>query len=138
MNVVDTGDGVEFPLASGAIGRLNSATTYYAVAGIANSLEGDQLKLAITKANAELGDAITFANAGTGRQQVLTESFGAAATANVITSTFLEGELVYQGDTLATATATGYVSTNEGWQIGPRVLSNNLLLVTDKSIILLP
>ena len=122
LNVVDTGDGVEFPLASGAIGRLNAATTYYAVAGIANSLEGDQLKLAITKANAELGDAITFANAGTGRQQVLTESFGAAATANVITSTFLEGELVYQGDTLSTATATGYVSTNEGWQIGPRVL----------------
>ena len=36
--------------------------------------------------------------AGTGRQQVLTESFGGAATANVITSTFLEGELVYQGD----------------------------------------
>ena len=52
----------------------------------------------------------------------MTESFGAAATANVITSTFLEGELVYQGDTLATATATGYVSTNEGWQIGPRIL----------------
>ena len=122
LNVVDTGDGVEFPLASGAIGRLNSATTYYAVAGTANSLEGDQLKLAITKANADLGDALTFANAGTGRQQVLTESFGAAATANVITSTFLEGELVYQGDTLATATATGYVSTNQGWQVGPRVL----------------
>jgi|SaaInlV_120m_DNA_3_1039746.scaffolds.fasta_scaffold00199_3 hypothetical protein len=122
LNVVDTGEGVEFPLASGAVGRLNASTTYYAISGTANSLENDQLKLAITPANAELGDSIAFANAGTGRQQALTESFGASATANVITSTFLEGELVYQGDTLENATATGYVSTNEGWQVGPRVL----------------
>jgi len=122
LNVVDTGEGTEFPLASGAVGRLNGTTTYYAIAGTANSLEDDQLKLAITSANAELGDSIAFANAGTGRQQVLTESFGAEAEANVITSTFLEGELVYQGDSLDTATATGYVSTNEGWQVGPRIL----------------
>ena len=108
--------------ASGAIGRLNSSTTYYAIAGAANSLETDQLKLAITASNAALGDAISFVNAGTGRQQVLTESFGGAATANVATSVFDEGELVYQGDTFATATATGYVSENNGWQIGPRIL----------------
>ena len=69
-----------------------------------------------------LGDAIGFVNAGTGRQQVLTESFGAAATANVITSTFLEGELVYQGPSFDQATATGYVSTNSGWQVGPRII----------------
>ena len=80
------------------------------------------MKLAITAANAELGDGLSFVNAGTGRQQVLTESFGATAEANVITSTFLEGELVYQGDSLENATATGYVSTNEGWQVGPRIL----------------
>ena len=122
LNVVDTGDGADFPLAAGALGRLNGTTTYFAIAGSANSLEPDQLKLAITAANAELGDAITFANAGTGRQQLLTTSFGATATANVITSTFLEGELVYQGDSLETATATGYVSTNQGWQVGPRIL----------------
>ena len=122
LNVVDTGDGAEYPLASGAIGRLNSSTTYYAIAGAANSLETDQLKLAITASNAALGDAISFVNAGTGRQQVLTESFGGAATANVATSVFDEGELVYQGDTFATATATGYVSENNGWQIGPRIL----------------
>ena len=122
MNVVDTGDGAEFPLASGAVGRLNSSTTYYAISGTANSLEEDQLKLAITAANASLGDALSFSNAGTGRQQVLTESFGGSATANVITSTFLEGELVYQGDSLDTATAQGFVSTNSGWQVGPRVL----------------
>jgi hypothetical protein len=122
LDVTDTGDGIEFPLASGAIGRLNSTTTYYAITGAANSLENDQLKLAITAANAELGDSLTFANAGTGRQSLLTESFGASATANVVTSTFLEGELVYQGDAFETATATGYVSTNNGWQVGPRVL----------------
>ena len=122
LNVVDTGDGAEFPLASGALGRLNGTTTYYAIAGTAQSLDDDQLKLAITSANAELGDAISFSNAGTGRQQVLTESFGATATANVTTSVFLEGELVYQGASLENATATGYVSTNDGWQIGPRVL----------------
>ena len=122
LNVVDTGDGSEFPIASGAVGRLNGNTTYYAIAGSANSLEDDQLKIAITEANAELGDALTFTNAGTGRQQVQTTSFGGAATANVITSTFLEGELVYQGDSLENATATGYVSTNEGWQVGPRII----------------
>ena len=122
LNAVDTGDGVEFPLSSGATGRLNGNTTYYAITGTANSLEPDQMKLAITAANAELGDGLAFVNAGTGRQQVLTKSFGATADANVVTSTFLEGELVYQGSSLSTATATGYVSTNDGWQIGPRIL----------------
>ena len=122
VTVTDTGSGADFPLAAGAVGRLNSTTTYYAIAGTANSLEDDQLKLALTPANAELGDALSFVNAGEGRQTVLTESFGGAATANVITSTFLEGELVYQGDSLETATAQGFVSTNQGWQIGPRVL----------------
>jgi hypothetical protein len=122
LNVVDTGDGADFPLAAGALGRLNATTTYFAITGAANSLEDDQMKLAITSTNAELGDSITFSNAGTGRQQVQTESFGGSATGNVVTSTFLAGELVYQGDTLATAIATGYVSTNSGWQVGPRLL----------------
>ena len=39
LNVVDTGDGADFPLAAGAVGRLNGTTTYYAIAGAANSLE---------------------------------------------------------------------------------------------------
>ena len=122
VTVTDTGDGADFPLAAGATGRLNASTTYYAIAGAANSLEGDQLKLAITASNAALGDALSFVNAGEGRQSVLTESFGGGATANVITSTFLEGELIYQGDTFETATASGYVSTNSGWQVGPRII----------------
>ena len=65
---------------------------------------------------------LSFINAGTGRQSLLTESFGGAAEANVITSTFLEGELVYQGDSFETATAQGFVSTNNGWQVGPRII----------------
>ena len=85
LNVVDTGEGTEFPLSSGATGRLNGNTTYYAITGTANSLEPDQMKLAITAANAELGDGLAFVNAGTGRQQVLTKAFGATAEANVIT-----------------------------------------------------
>ena len=130
LNVVDTGSGAEFPLSAGATGRLNATTTYYAITGSANSLENDQMKLAITAANAELGDGLTFVNAGEGRQQLLTTSFGATAEANVITSTFLEGEQVYQGSSLENATAVGFVSTNEGWQVGPRILKivdyNNL------------
>ena len=74
LNVVDTGEGTEFPLSAGATGRLNGNTTYYAITGTANSLENDQLKIAITQANANLGDALAFVNAGTGRQQVLTLS----------------------------------------------------------------
>ena len=122
LNVVDTGDGAGFPVASGAVGTLNGSNTYYAITGSANSLDDDQMKLAITSANAELGDAISFINVGVGRQQVLTSSFGGQATANVGTSIFLEGELIYQGDSLETATATGYVSTNNGWQVGARII----------------
>ena len=69
-----------------------------------------------------MGDAISFVNAGTGRQQVLTTAFGGVAKANVITSTFLEGELVYQGSSIENATATGFISTNNGWQVGPRIV----------------
>ena len=50
------------------------------------------------------------------------DRFGGKATAIVETSRFLEGEKVYQGTSLALSSAIGYVSTNEGWQIGPRIL----------------
>jgi len=122
LNVVDTGDGADYPVASGAIGTLNNITTYYAITGSSNSLDDDQMKIAITAENAVLGDAISYINVGVGRQQVLTSSFGGSATANVGTSIFLEGESVYQGDSLETATATGYVSSNNGWQIGSRII----------------
>lgn len=123
LQVQDDGDDEgAFPIAAGAIGTLNPSTTYYAISGIAQSLEPDQLKLAITPGNAELGDAISFVNAGTGRQILLTDSFGGAARANVITGQFLAGEEIYQGDDVNNPTATGYVSQNDGWLVGPRLL----------------
>ena len=111
-----------FPIAAGAIGTLNASTVYYAISGIANSLEPDQLKLAITPNNASLGDAISFVNVGAGRQIILTDSFGGSAIANVGTGEFLAGEYVYQGDDVNNPTAYGYVSGNGGWEIGPRLL----------------
>ena len=39
LAVTDTGDGADFPLSAGAVGRLNGITTYYAISGSANSLE---------------------------------------------------------------------------------------------------
>jgi len=123
LQVTNDGDTIgTFPIAGGSIGALNSTTTYYAIAGAGQSLEPDQLKLAITPSNANLGDAITFVNAGTGRQILLTSSFGGAAKAIVGTGEFLAGEYVYQGDSVSNPTAFGYVSSNGGWEIGPRLL----------------
>ena len=109
------------PSSAGLV-SLSSSQTYYAIAGEANGLESDQLRISLTKLDAESGSYITFLTQGEGRQILLTEVFGGQATAIVETSRFLEGELVYQGSSLELASATGYVSTNEGWQIGPRIL----------------
>ena len=109
------------PSSAGLV-SLSPNQTYYAIAGTQNSLESDQLRIALTKLDAESGSYITFLTQGEGRQVLLTEVFGGQAEAIVETSRFLEGELVYQGSSLELASATGYVSTNEGWQIGPRIL----------------
>ena len=109
------------PSSAGLV-SLSSNQTYYAIAGEANGLESDQLRISLTQLDAESGSYITFLTQGEGRQVLLTEVFGGQATAIVETSRFLEGELVYQGSSLELASATGYVSTNEGWQIGPRIL----------------
>ena len=122
LQAVDAGDGEEPALPISSFGRLSAATTYYAIAGAANSLEDDQLKLALTPDNAAIGDFLSYTNDGQGRQVLLTDSFGGAAEANVITGRFLAGEYIYQGDTLDQATASGYVSENDGWQEGPRIL----------------
>ena len=109
------------PSSAGLV-SLSSTQTYYAIAGQANGLESDQLRISLTQLDAESGSYITFLTQGEGRQVLLTEVFGGQATAIVETSRFLAGELVYQGSSLELASATGYVSTNEGWQIGPRIL----------------
>ena len=48
--------------------------------------------------------------------------FGGTATAVVATSRFLEGERIFQGNSPEQASAFGFVSTNTGWQIGPKIL----------------
>tara|TARA_A200000113_G_scaffold226021_1_gene249552 strand:- start:21434 stop:43285 length:21852 start_codon:yes stop_codon:yes gene_type:complete len=107
---------------SAGLTSLVEGQTYYAIAGDANSLESDQIRFGLTQANALAGDYITFLTTGDGRQVLLTEVFGGRATAVVETSRFLEGEEVYQGSSPETATASGFVSTNTGWQIGPKIL----------------
>ena len=122
VQVVDDGSGVDPALPISSFGRLSTTTTYYAISGITNSLEDDQLRLALTQDNANIGDFLSFTNAGDGRQVLLTDSFGGSAEANVITGRFLAGEFVYQGINQEDATAFGFVSENDGWQEGPRIL----------------
>ena len=101
---------------------LSSTQTYYAITGDANSLESDQLRFALTAVDAQSGNFITFLTQGDGRQVLLTEVFGGQADAVVETSRFLEGEEVFQGETYELASAFGFVSENEGWQIQPKIL----------------
>ena len=101
---------------------LVEGQTYYAIAGESNSLENDQLRFALTPADAESGNFITFLTQGDGRQVLLTEVFGGQAEAIVETSRFLEGEEVYMGDSEELATVFATVSKNDGWQIGPKIL----------------
>ena len=107
---------------SAGLTSLVEGQIYYAIAGQANSLESDQIRFALTLQAAQAGDYITFLTQGSGRQVLLTEVFGGRAEAVVETSRFLEGEEVYQGSAVELASATGKVSTNTGWQIGPKIL----------------
>ena len=107
---------------SAGLTSLVAGQIYYAIAGQQNSLESDQIRFALTLQAAQAGDYITFLTQGSGRQVLLTEVFGGRAEAVVETSRFLEGEEVYQGSAVELASATGKVSTNTGWQIGPKIL----------------
>jgi len=107
---------------SAGLTSLVAGQIYYAIAGQANSLESDQIRFALTLQAAQAGDYITFLTQGSGRQVLLTEVFGGRAEAVVETSRFLEGEEVFQGSAVELASATGKVSTNTGWQIGPKIL----------------
>jgi len=113
----------ELPKPSSAgLTTLVAGQIYYAIAGNENSLENDQIRFALTPQSAAAGDYITFLTQGSGRQVLLTEVFGGKAEAIVETSRFLEGETVFQGPNIEQATATGIVSTNTGWQSGPKIL----------------
>ena len=107
---------------SAGLTSLVAGQVYYAIAGQQNSLESDQIRFALTLQAAQAGDYITFLTQGSGRQVLLTEVFGGRAEAVVETSRFLEGEEVFQGSAVEAASATGKVSTNTGWQIGPKIL----------------
>ncbi len=107
---------------SAGLTSLIDGQVYYAIAGQANSLESDQIRFGLTLQSAQAGDYITFLTQGSGRQVLLTEVFGGRAEAVVETSRFLEGEEVFQGSAVELASATGKVSTNTGWQIGPKIL----------------
>ena len=107
---------------SAGLTSLVAGQIYYAIAGQQNSLESDQIRFALTLQAAQAGDYITFLTQGSGRQVLLTEVFGGKAEAVVETSRFLEGEEVFQGSAVELASATGKVSTNTGWQIGPKIL----------------
>jgi len=120
FQVQDLGEGASFPLTS--FGFISQTQLYYAISGGDSGLEDNQLRIALTPQDALSGNYISFANAGTGRQIILTDSFGGSAVSVVETGRFLSGELIYQGDSLENASATGYVSVNDGWQIGPRLL----------------
>ena len=104
---------------SAGLTQLVDGQIYYA---IADQLESDQLRFGLTLQAAQSGDFITFLTQGEGRQTLLTEVFGGTATAVVATSRFLEGERIFQGNSPEQASAFGFVSTNTGWQIGPKIL----------------
>ena len=118
--IQDLGEGSSFPLTS--FGFIDPDQIYYCISGSSAGLEDDQLRIALTPQDAISGNYISFVNSGTGRQIILTSSFGGSAESVVETGRFLSGEVVYQGDSLLTATATGLVSTNDGWIVGPRIL----------------
>jgi hypothetical protein len=120
FDIQDLGEGAAFPITS--FGYIVPGQIYYAISGTTAGLENDQLRIALTPGDAESGNYISFVNTGSGRQILLTNSFGGSAEAVVETGRFLSGELVYQGDSLENSSAKGYVSGNDGWQIGPRLL----------------
>ena len=86
-----------------------------------NSLESDQIRFALTLQAAQAGDYITFLTQGSGRQVLLTEVFGGRAKRLLRHLASLKRR-IFQGSAVETASATGKVSTNTGWQIGPKIL----------------
>ena len=118
-DTVGTTTGILPKPSSAGLTSLIDGQIYYA---IADQLESDQLRFGLTLQAAQSGDFITFLTQGEGRQTLLTEVFGGTADAVVATSRFLAGEKIFQGNSPEQASAVGYVSTNTGWQIGPKIL----------------
>ena len=107
---------------------LEVGTTYYAVAAtIANGLGDNQIKLATSLANANLGTTISFTSAPvgdaiTGQTYFTLQStdLGDNITAFMRPASFSVGERIYQGASTASYTAFGFV---KNWDASGRVVS---------------
>ena len=109
-------------------GGIAENTTYYAVAATtANGLADNQIKLATSLANANLGTTISFTSAPVGDPvtgqtyfTLQTTDLGDVITAFMKPATFSVGERIYQGASTASYTAYGYV---KNWDASGRVVS---------------
>ena len=107
---------------------LAENTTYYAIAAtIANGLADNQIKLATTLANANLGTSISFTSAPVGDAltgqtyfTLQTTDLGDNITAFMKPATFSVGERIYQGASTSSFTAYGFV---KNWDASGRVVS---------------
>ena len=107
---------------------LAENTTYYAVAAtIANALADNQIKLAATLADANLGNTISFTSAPVGDAltgqtyfTLQTTDLGDNITAFMKPATFSVGERIYQGASTSSFTAYGFV---KNWDASGRVVS---------------
>ena len=107
---------------------LAENTTYYAVAAtVANALADNQIRLAATLADANLGNTISFTSAPVGDAitgqtyfTLQTTDLGDNITAFMKPATFSVGERIYQGASTASYTAFGFV---KNWDASGRVVS---------------
>jgi hypothetical protein len=107
---------------------LTQNTTYYAVAAtIANGLADNQIRLATSLANANLGTTISFTGAPVGDAltgqtsfTLQTSDLGDNITAFMRPANFSVGERIYQGASSSSFTAYGKV---KNWDASGRVVS---------------
>ncbi len=110
-------------------GSYQTTLSLAAIVGESNGLLPNQIRLAINENEALLNNYLTFSTAGSSSQNILTEVFGAKATATLKLSEFLGDETIVQvepqtinGITKEVITASGRVLPNFGWISGPNIL----------------
>ena len=110
---------------------LIAGTTYYAIARTtANGLADNQIRLATSLANANLGTFITFTSDPIGDANGITyftletTDLGDNIIAYMRPATFSPGERIYQGSSPTSYTAYGFV---KGWDASGRVVSAEIV-----------
>ena len=110
---------------------LIADTTYYAIARTtANGLADNQIRLATSLANANLGTFITFTSDPIGDANGITyftletTDLGDNIIAYMRPATFSPGERIYQGSSPTSYTAYGFV---KGWDASGRVVSAEIV-----------